>query len=348
VSGGKTVITLEQFEKDIKQNKLKNFYVFCGSDEGLIKECIEKIKKVTVEGSGFIDLNYARMSGDKLDMDTIINNCETIPFMSDYRVLEVYRANFLRDKNKDDKGKEIEELRDYVKNIPPYTVLMMYYIFEDDREKIGNRVKKLEKVCEVVKVDKLKGMGFQTKVKSIFDEKGKSIGKAELSYFCSIIENNMSIVENEIEKLILYTEDREITRDDIIKMAPYEKESDIFNLVSCLSDRNIKGAIDTLNELVYKGEKPPKILAMIERQFKLLFAIRVKVGKGIRKDDIVKEYRLNPFIAEKMIVQSKRFSEEALRRNLTLCLETEVEIKSKSVDNKNAIEMLMVRTMMKK
>ncbi len=342
------MITLEQFEKDIKQNKLKNFYVFCGSDEGLIKECIEKIKKVTVEGSGFIDLNYARMSGDKLDMDTIINNCETIPFMSDYRVLEVYRANFLRDKNKDDKGKEIEELRDYVKNIPPYTVLMMYYIFEDDREKIGNRVKKLEKVCEVVKVDKLKGMGFQTKVKSIFDEKGKSIGKAELSYFCSIIENNMSIVENEIEKLILYTEDREITRDDIIKMAPYEKESDIFNLVSCLSDRNIKGAIDTLNELVYKGEKPPKILAMIERQFKLLFAIRVKVGKGIRKDDIVKEYRLNPFIAEKMIVQSKRFSEEALRRNLTLCLETEVEIKSKSVDNKNAIEMLMVRTMMKK
>lgn len=346
--GGKTVITLEQFEKDLKQNKLKNFYVFCGSDEGLIKECIDKIKKVTVERSGFIDLNYARMSGEKLDIDTIINNCETIPFMSDYRVLEVYRANFLRDKNKEDKGKDIEPLRDYVKNVPPYTILIMYYIFEDDREKPGNRMKKLEKVCEVVKVDKLKGMGFQAKVKEIFDEKGKSIGKAELSYLCSIIENNMSIVENEIEKLILYTSDRAITRDDIIKMAPYEKESDIFNLVSYLSDRNIKGAIDTLNQLIYRGEKPPKILSMIERQFKLLFAIRVKIGKGVKKDDIVKEYRLNPFIAEKMITQSKRFSEEALRRNLELCLETEVEIKSKSVDNKNAIEMLMVRTMMKK
>lgn len=342
------MITLEQFEKDIKQNKLKNFYVFCGSDEGLIKECIDKIKKITVEGSGFIDLNYARMSGEKLDIDAIINNCETIPFMSDYRVLEVYRANFLRDKNKEDKGKDIEPLRDYVKNIPPYTILIMYYVFEDDREKPGSRIKKLEKVCEVVKVDKLKGMGFQAKVKEIFDEKGKSIGKAELSYFCSIIENNMSIVENEIEKLILYTGHRAITRDDIIKMAPYEKESDIFNLVSYLSDRNIKGAIDTLNQLIYRGEKPPKILSMIERQFKLLFAIRVKIGKGVKKDDIVKEYRLNPFIAEKMITQSKRFSEEALRRNLELCLETEVEIKSKSVDNKNAIEMLMVRTMMKK
>lgn len=348
MSGGKTLITLEQFEKDIKQKKLKNFYVFCGSDEGLIKECIEKIKKVTVEGSGFIDLNYARMSGEKLDVDAIINNCETIPFMSDYRVLEVYRASFLRDKNREDKGKEIDTLRDYVKTIPPYTILIMYYVFEDDREKPGNRIKKLEKACEVVKVDKLKGIGFQNKVKELFDARGKAIGKAELSYFCSIVENNMNIVENEVEKLALYTGDRAITKEDIIKMAPYEKESDVFNLVSYLSDRNIKGAIDTLNELVYKGEKPHVILSMIERQFKLLFSIRVKMGKGAKKDDLVKEYRLNPYIAEKMMSQSKRFSEETLRRNLQLCLDTEVEIKSKSVDTKNAVEMLMVRTMMKK
>ena len=342
------MITLEQFEGDIKQNKLKNFYVFCGSDEGLIKGCIEEVKKLTLDNCGFIDLNYARMSGEKLDLDTIVNNCETIPFMSDYRVFEVYRANFLRDKNRDDKGKEIEALIDYAKNIPPYTILMMYYVFEDEREKPGNRLKKLEKVCEIVKVDKLKGMGFQSKVKAIFESKGKGIGRAELSYFCSIIENNMSIVENEIEKLILYTDNRNITKEDIIKMAPYEKESDIFNLVSYLSDRNIKGAIDTLNQLIYKGEKPSNILSMIERQFKLLFAIKVKTSKGAKKEEIVKEYKLNPFIADKMIGQSRRFSEEALRRNLELCIETESEIKSKPVDNKNSIEMLMVKTMMKK
>lgn len=158
----------------------------------------------------------------------------------------------------------------------------------------------------------------------------------------------MNIVDNEIEKLILYTEGRAITREDIIKMCPYEKENDIFNLVSYLSERNIKAAIDTLNQLIYRGEKPPKILSMIERQFKLLFAIRIKVGKGIRKEDIVKEYNLNPYIADKMIVQSKKFSQEALKKNIENCIETESEIKSKSVDQKNAIEMLMVKTMMNK
>ncbi|MEG0307462.1 MAG: DNA polymerase III subunit delta [Clostridium sp.] len=339
------MITLEQFEKDLKQNNLKNCYVFCGSDEGLIKANIKRIKDLKIDET-FADFNFNRIEGDKLSVDALINNCETIPFMAENRMVEIYRANFLKDGKKEDKSKDIDELRDYLKTIPPYTTLVMYYVFEDDREKQSNKLRKLQNVCEIVKVDKLKGQGFQSKVKSIFEEKGKDIGKGELGYFCSIIENNMSIVNNEIEKLILYTGSRAITKDDIIKMAPYEKESDIFNLVSYLSERNIKGAIDTLNQLVYRGEKPPKILSMIERQFKLLFAIRVKVGNGAKKEAIVKEYNLNPYIADKMIVQSKKFSEKALRKSLELCLDTEVEIKSKSVDSKNAIEMLMVRTMM--
>jgi DNA polymerase-3 subunit delta len=339
------LITLEQFEKDLKENKLKNCYIFCGSDEELIKISINKIRNLKID-ENFADFNYNKISGDKIDIDNLINNCETIPFMSDYRMVEIFRANFLRDGKGEDRGKDIENLRNYLKDIPPYTFLIMYYVFEDDREKLSNKVKKLQNVCEIVKIDKLKGMGFQSKVKSIFEEKGKFIGKSELGYFCSIIENNMSIVNNEIEKLILYTEGREVTREDIIKMSPYEKENDIFNLVSYLSERNIKAAIDTLNQLIYRGEKPPKILSMIERQFKLLFALRIKVGKGARKEEIVKEYSLNPYIADKMIIQSKKFSEEALKRNIEICINTESEIKSKSVDQKNAIEMLMVKTMM--
>jgi DNA polymerase-3 subunit delta len=340
-----SLITLEQFEKELQENKLKNCYIFCGSDEGLIKTAIKKIRNLKID-ENFADFNYTKISGDKLNLDTLINNCESIPFMSEYRMVEIFRANFLRDGKGEDGGRDIESFRNYLKDIPPYTFLIMYYVFEDDREKLSSRVKKLQNVCQVVKVDKLKGIGFQSKVKSMFEEKGKSIGKSEVGYFCSIIENNMSIVNNEIEKLILYTEGREITREDIIKMSPYEKENDIFNLVSYLSERNIKAAIDTLNQLVYRGEKPPKILAMIERQFKLLFALRIKVAKGVKKEELVKEYSLNPYIADKMIIQSKKFSQEALKKNIEICINTESEIKSKSVDQKNAIEMLMVKTMM--
>ena len=137
------MITLEQFEKDLKENKLKNCYIFCGSDEELIKTSIKKIRSSKID-ENFADFNYNKISGDKLDIDNLINNCETIPFMSDYRMVEIFRANFLRDGKGEDRGKDIDNLRNYLKDIPPYTFLIMYYVFEDDREKLSNRVKKLQ------------------------------------------------------------------------------------------------------------------------------------------------------------------------------------------------------------
>jgi len=53
-------------------------------------------------------------------------------------------------------------------------------------------------------------------------------------------------------------------------------------------------------------------------------------------------------VKKKINLKKKIFSQEALNKNIENCIETESEIKSKSVDQKNAIEMLMVKTMMNK
>ncbi len=341
------MISLDDFYKGLNSGKIKNLYIFCGTDENLIKECINTLKCKLIDDN-FKDFNYIKFDGEKVTKDDIINSCETLPFMSDKKMVEVYRSNFLKDGKKEDKGINVGELKKYAKVIPEYTVLVMHYLFEGDREKISSKIKGFESLGDVIKIDKLKGMAFQSKVRDIFNNKGKKIGKNELTYFCSIVENNMNIVNNEIEKLILFTEGRDITREDIVNLTPYEKENDIFNLVSYLSERNIKASIDILNELIYKGEKPTKILSMIERQFKLLLSIKIMVNNRKSKEDIVGKYRLNPYIAEKMINQSRGFSEKALKINLDLCLNTEKEIKTTISDEKNAIEILMVKSMMNK
>lgn len=341
------MISLEDFYRNLKNNTMKNLYIFCGNDENLIKEAIKEIKNKVVDET-FIDFNYIKIDGEKVNMDTIVTSCETLPFISEKKIIDIYRCNFLKDGKKEDKGMNVAELKKYVKNLPEYTILVMYYLFDNDREKPSSKIKGFEGLGEVIKVDKLKGMAFQNKVRDIFNEQNKKIGKTELNYFCSIIENNMDIVTNEVEKLILYTDGREITKEDIVKLMPYEKESDIFNLVSHLSERSIKRAIDVFNDLVYKGEKPTNILSMIERQFKLLLSIKILMKNGKGKGEIIERHKLNPYIAEKMISQSKGFSEKALKMNLELCLNTEKDIKSTSIDEKNAIEILMVKTMMNK
>ncbi len=344
------MINFTDLEKKLKKNEIDNCYIFCGSDEKLIKHHVKFITDSVLK-SEFMDLNYSKFDGNKADFETIIEACETMPFMSDKKVVVVYRATFLDDSSGgkasgDLKNENIKLLNEYLSNPAPHCVLIIYYVFSSDREKPSNKIKKLDKKACVIKVDKLKGEVLQKKCRDLFEAAGSKIGKAELALFCNQVDNNMDIVANEIEKLISYAEGREITKEDVFAMMPQKSENDIFNLVDYLSQKNIKRALDILNELIYKGEKIPLILYMIARQYNILFNIKLGIDSGKSKDTLAGELRLHPYICEKMISQSTKFTINRLKRNIELCVDTEKILKSTSTDDKINMEVFMIKTVM--
>ncbi len=337
------MIDVSTLNDKFKKNEYSNCYVFCGSDEQSIKETIKTIIDKNIS-KDFFDFNYVQLDGSTVDMNTIVNACETLPFMSDKKVIIIYRANFLKDKM--DKGSEklSKEVIDYIKTLPKECILIMYYIFENDREKESYKLKKINNTACVVKFLKLKGAMLQKKVEEIFRKKGKGIAKTELSLFCSNVENNMDIIENEVEKLYCYTYGREITAKDITELTSLKSDNDIFNLVDYISEKKPQKSIDILNELVFKGESITTILRMIQRQFKLIFDIKLEAERGKRKEELAKELRLHPYICEKMMVQSKKFTIDQLKNSMELCLNTEKLLKSSTVNSKMEMELLIIRT----
>lgn len=343
------MIGYEELQNELKKSIIHNCYVFCGMEEGLIKESVKSICDKAINGD-FFDLNYAKFDGTNVDFETILNACETMPFMNDKKVVVIYRANFLSDNKNKASGADSDEgifksLSKYVDNLPPHCVLIMYYVYGGDREKISNKVKKLgQKVC-VGEFNKLKGMILEKKVKILFDEIGKDIGKAELSLFCSIVDNNIEVVIGEIEKLCAYTLGREIRKEDIISLLPRKSDNDIFDLVDYISQKKAEKALGILNELIFRGEKSTVVLSMIERQFKLIFLIKLGLDSGKTKDILSSELRLHPYICEKMIMQSRKFTIKGLQKALMSCLETEKTLKSSSFDDKTEMELLIINTL---
>lgn len=332
-----------ELESNIKNNKLQNSYVFYGMEEQLIKENIKLIADKVLDVN-FKDLNYVQFDGMTADMMEVINTCETMPFMSERKVVVVYRATFLREGEDREDNKKFEIINKYLDNVSPNCILILYYAFEDEREKASNKMKKLEKKACVVRFDKLKGAFLEKKVKALFDERGKDIGKLELKVFCDSLDNNLNVIINEVEKLCSYTYGREITKEDIKIMAPVKTDNDIFDLVDALAQKRPERALDLLNELVFKGEKIPMILFMVERQFKLLLNIKRGLQAGKNKDILVKELKLNPWICEKMIGQSKKFALNQLKDALELCLNSEQVLKSSSANDKTEMELLIINT----
>jgi DNA polymerase III subunit delta len=301
--------------------------------------------------------------------------------MSDKKVVVVYRASFLgegkvkkTDKNSKASEENIElqnlseegeisennesqviedvkfskdtykDISDYVKNSPPHCVLIMYYVFNNKREKISDKIKKLDKKICVVSAGKPRRDSIEKKAKQLFEERGKEIDNVELKLFCREIENKLNTITNEVEKLCAYTMGRKITKEDIMVMLPSETDNDIFDFVDALGDKNIEKAIDILNELTYKGQKVPIILRMVERQFNLLFKLKASSEHGKSKEVLASEFKLHPYVCGKMIDQTRKFTLGSLKKALELCLNAEEALKSSSVNPITEMELLIVNT----
>lgn len=335
-------ITLEE---NIAKNKFDNNYIMFGFNENLMKESIREIRRKTLD-ENFADLNYIQFDGYTTNAENVINACETFPFMSDKKVVLVYRAVFLEDNTKQlgiNSENTYKMLSQYISKVPEHTILIMYYVYKDKREKISRRLLSLKNKANLIEFKLLKGDLLTKKVKSIFSRKNKEIGNVELNLFCSLVDNNIDIIECEVEKLISYTMNRKITKEDILDLAQPKSDNDIFNLVDCISQKNTKAALDILNELLFRGEKFSYIISMIIRQYKILLNIKALMSNNIKYQDIHKQLSLNPYIAEKMINQSKKYSKEQVIKILDLCIKTEKTLKSTSVDVKIQLETLLVK-----
>ncbi len=332
-------------EKDIKNKKFKKCYIFYGEDEALIQDIVSTIIKDTLD-TNFLDLNLLRIDGIKEGFEVIENATETLPFMSEKKVVEVYRAEFLS-WEKDKKGEQtFKKIAKYIDTLPDHCILILYYVFKEQRDKITPEVHRIKGDLAVVKVDKLKGEKLYKKVEDIFIQNGKPISKIELRFFVENVDNNMRIINNEIDKLISYTEGRDITKQDILDLFSQKSEKDIFNMVDFLSQKRPEKATNILNELIFKGEKENYILSMIERQFKILFNLKLGMSKGKTKEILSRELKLNIYICDKMMHQSEKFSFKQLKRCMELCIKSERNLKTLSLNKKTELELLIINTVM--
>ena len=213
------MINIDGFESELKKGDIGSGYVFCGLDEELIKENINILVKKLVPDE-FMTLNYERLDGLTTTFNDIENACETMPFFGEKKVIVVYRANFLKDKTDKEGAKLYSEISENVKNLPPYAVLIMYYLFNDKRDtpKKNKKLGTLDKYIKVVHCDKLKKDKYYKKIEDIFKENGKNIGKIQVRYFGEKVQNNFDIIKSEIDKLCAYTYGREIEKEDIDKL----------------------------------------------------------------------------------------------------------------------------------
>ncbi len=322
---------MEQLIQDLNQQTFKNVYLLCG-DEAYLRNQYKKNLRDALVAEGDT-MNYSYYEGKDINPRAVIDMAETLPFFADYRVVMIENSGFFKNK--------CEELADYVSAIPETTCLIFVETELDKRNRLYKEVKKAGRVVE------FKTQTEATLVKwvlGMLKKEGKNVTKDTLQAFLGKTGSDMQMIKNELDKLIAYTEGRNvITLEDVEEVCVVQTTNRIFDMINAIAEGRQKRALELYEDLLSLKEPPMRILFLIARQFRQLYQVKLLQDEGKTSSQIAQLAGIQPFVVKKYQAQAKSFSQEALRAAVEECVDAEEAVKTGRMNDRLSVELVIMK-----
>lgn len=303
------------------------------------------LQRLKILKEGFIEkfdksgLNVVILDKDKIDFTDFQKAAAAAGFLAQKRLVVV--KNLMSNK----KSKEVlQEIADYLapKNFKTDNIIIFW---ENKQIKSGVLFNKLKKVADKTeKFDLLDNLQLTKWVKKeIKDQKGQ-IDLPALRLLIEMVGNNLWQMNNEIDKLVSYKGNKEITKEDVELFVRAKFDEDVFHLTDALGNKNAKTALALIDDQLRSGNHPLALLATLAWQFRNLIQIQEKVESGESSYSISSELGVRPFVVKKSLVQLRKFSFADLKAVYQGLLEIDIKLKTSRVDPKTLLNLFVVET----
>ena len=163
-----------------------------------------------------------------------------------------------------------------------------------------------------------------------------------MSLLAELVGTDLRLIDQEIEKLLLYAGERPITRDDVRALVSRARETSIFDLVDCVGRREADQALRLLHRMLDEGEHPLYLLTMLARQVRILIQVSELGAQRLSENEIASRVKLHPYVVKKGLAQARSFTMAQLEAAHQRVLETDWAIKTGQMEDVLALDMLVV------
>lgn len=306
-------------------------YVFYGEERFLVDEAVKKLKnKLLTNGTDIMNLSIIENVDDK----NVIDSLETLPFMSDHRLILIKDDEFFKKLN----DSTVNNIIKHIENGDTNNCIA--FIFGDKIDMRKKLFKTISKVGAIVNFEHLKYEEAVNYVGFFVRKYGKVIKKPVAEYIVKNIGVDLYRLLNEVKKFVSYSNDKEILLDDVKFLISSNISESVFRLVNAIGLKQESTAIYVLNKMIANAENPIGILAMIGRQFRILLKAKYFVKQNLNRKELQSRLGIPYFSINDIIEQSKRFEENDLIDAYELCLKCDRELKL-SYDGNVVLESLI-------
>ena len=298
---------------------MKNLYLFFGEESYLLQKKVNFWKKSFQSKHG--EYNLSVIDGLKENANSIISECETMPFLGEKRLIIIENLPPSMGAKLDDK--KINALLRFLDNIPESSVLVFVNSKPDKRTKF---YKQLSKIAQVEEFKQISAGELSIWVLNELKARGGKILPLATQYLIGKTGNNLWALHNEIDKLIAYAGEKPISENDIENLVTPVFDVNVFKLTDYIGAKQSKQAIDILNKLIDSGNNSIQIFNMIIRQFRIF--LQIDEMKQKPASEIASALKLHPFVVQNSLKQVRLFGRDELVKAYKDLLEIDRKLKT--------------------
>jgi len=327
-------------------------YIFYGQDDFSLHQAVEAIKN-SLGDQEMLAVNTASLDGHHLTLNELRDKCNAAPFLSSHRLAIVSgllqrfeprrgKSQVAKPATAESKGKlgEWQDIVSYIKQMPPTTVLVLIDLIDSKKGSNNPLLKKLSPLAEVRAFSLLRGKSLRTWIRQRVTSEDGSITPQAVNLLAELIGGNLWAMSNEIQKLLLYSQERSISEDDVRQLVSHAHEANIFPLVDAVLEGQTRIAQRILHQLYQEGASPAYILVMITRQFRLI-ALAKELDSGLSLLQIQNRLGIAGYGLDKTLRQAKLYDFEHIKQAYAKLLETDIAIKTGRYKDRLALELLV-------
>lgn len=322
---------MKSIQEDIKTGNFKQSYLLFGEEAYLKQQYKEKLlNALNPDGD---TMNFSRYEGKGIDVKQVIDLCETMPFFADRRIILLEDTGFFKNK--------CEELADYMKSLPDYLVLVFAESEVDKRSRMYKAVKSSGRVTEFAKQDEKTLMRWAA---GILGKEGKKITQKDMELFLTKTGTDMGNIRMELEKLVAYTEGKDIVAaEDIEAVCVTQTTNKIFDMVRAVTEKNQKKALELYYDLLTLKEPPMRILFLLAKQFRQLLLTKKMAGEGASQNEIASRLGVPSFVVRNISACARSYTVEELERAVEDFVDAEEAVKTGRLGDGLSVELLIVK-----
>lgn len=313
-------ISAEKLNEALAKQKTVPVYLLTGEDVYRKNLIIRKLRQIVQPD----DFNFYQAAADKADLGAALAMANTAPVFSASRMVVLTGVEKLRKEPK-------EALVRYVQNPLESTTFVLTH---NDAKKIKTD-KLLVDACTnngcVAAFDELKKDELNLWVREKLREKGLSAGFDAVDLLTESIGGELMALENELEKLALYTlqrTDKTISTEDVLACIGFSKEENPFELSNAITACAKARAVKLVDKLLDSGEEPVSVLSKMTFPIIKMARIRRMYDARMAPAEILRAAGLFPW-ESRLVSSARNFpTQEQFLRTLNRLIEADAGFKS--------------------